>query len=100
MELPVLLDARSQGVDVGAVVMVMVDEPILWDGASFEGPVVKRVKDTGTGGARVLWVGWQHQHLGDALGLQCIHHLRDAGLPIAHRIPNAHVFLGVAKALL
>ena len=54
---PMRLHSVGQGLDVGRVVMVVVDETVLWDDTRLLRPGVKGVKNAGCGGAGILRIG-------------------------------------------
>lgn len=87
---PVLLDVARQCANVGGVVMVVVDKAQLGQGAHPRSPAVHGIKQAGGGGRRVLWVGWQHQHPGHALGLESVQLFGDRGLAVAHGVAHRY----------
>ena len=87
--LPVFAHGGGQCIDVAGVVVKVVDETQLGHVAGALGPLVNGVEQRSGGGAAVLGVGGQHQHAGEAFGLELVQLLCHAGVAIGHG--HAHV---------
>ena len=96
---PVIFDRFGQRLDVGLVVVIVLDQAQLGDVAHLPVVVEHRIPDRGRGRARVLRIGRQHQDAFAAARLEVLQHVRQGRRPVAHRHRHLDVLVAARVQL-